>query len=107
MLVAPVAGAGHFPLLRLGWKHVVVHPDDHGNEYDRVVKKMQFHSRENQLQKAAWNRLAPEIVMECGLPDQQEMLDVMPELDRQGCRPPRPRSPGESFAEHPKPYQHD
>src|SRR5712692_6551233 len=42
-----------------------------------------------------------------GLPDQQEMLDVMPELDRQSCRPPLPRKPGESFAEHPKADQHD
>jgi hypothetical protein len=81
MLVAPFAGAGHLPVFTLWWKHVVVHADHHGDEYDRVVEEMEFDTWKDQLQNAAWDRLAPEIVMERGLPNEQEMLDVVPELD--------------------------
>src|SRR6266852_6627039 len=107
MLVAPFAGARHLPVFTLWRKHVVVHTDHHRDEYDRVVEEVEFDAWKDQLQNTARNWLAPKIVVERGLPDQQEMLDVMPELDRQSCRPPLPRKPGESFAEHPKADQHD
>src|SRR5271166_6331829 len=106
MVVPPGAAANHLLLLSLGGKHVVVHRDDHGDEYNRIVEKMQFYAREYQLQDTARHRLAPEVVMSRGLPDQQEMLDVMPELDYQGHGPPGPRSPGKSFAQHPEENQH-
>ena len=107
-LVAPFAGAGHlFPVFTLRWKHVVIHADHHGDEYDGVVEEVEFHTWKNQLQNAARHRFAPEIVVKCGLPDQQEMLDVMPELDHEGCRPPLPRNPSESSAQYPKADEHD
>ena len=79
--MAPFAGAGHSPQFTLGWKHVVVHADYHGDEYDRIIEEMEFHSWKEQLQNAAWNRLAPEIVVERGLRNQEEVLNMMPELD--------------------------
>lgn len=105
--MAPFAGTGHPPLFALWWKHMVVHADHHGDEDDRVIEEMEFHPWKEQLQNAARNRFTPEIVVQRGLRDQEEMLDVMPELDHQGCRPPLPRNASESFAKHPKAGEHD
>src|SRR5258708_16279152 len=107
LVVAPGASANHFLLLVLRGEHVVVHRDDHGNEYDRIVEKMQFHPREDQLQNTARHWPAPEIVVRRGLRNQQEMFDVVPELDHQRHCPPGPRSPGKSLAQDPNTGEHD
>src|SRR5271163_1352783 len=101
-IIAPGAGARRLFLLVRGREHVIVHRDHHGNEDDRVVEEMEFDSREKKLQDATRYRLMPEIVVRCGLPDQQKMLDVMPELDPEGDHPPGMRNSGESFTEDPE-----
>jgi hypothetical protein len=53
---------------------------------------VEFDARKDQLQYAARYQPAQSVV-ERGLPDQQEMLDVMPELNDKGCRPPLQRIP--------------
>src|SRR5580692_9085174 len=48
--LVPGAGAGIVVRLSLGRENVVVHPNHHRNEHDRIVEKMQFHAREKELQ---------------------------------------------------------
>src|ERR1700730_2367053 len=107
LVVAPGARTNHLLLLGLRGEHVVVHRDDHGDEYDRIVKKMQFHAWEDQLQNTARHWLAPEIVVGRGLPDQQEVFDVVPELDHQSHCPPGPGPPGKSLAQDPNTGKHN
>ena len=45
--------------------------------------------------------------MQRRLRNQQQMLNVMPELNHQRDHPPRARSSAESLAQHPKPDQHE
>src|ERR1700746_3406018 len=45
--------------------------------------------------------------MEGSLADQQQMLNVMPELDHQSNGPPFPGGPGKSFSQNPDANQHD
>jgi len=87
-------------------KHVVVHTDHHRDEHDRVVKEVQFDPREDQLQNAARYWFSPKIVVKRGLPDQQKMLNVMPELNPERDHPPRVRNSGKALPEHPKTDQH-
>src|ERR1700722_10100987 len=107
MPATPFTGAVRVPTLILRRKHVVVHRNHHGNEDDRIVKKMQFDARENHLENAEWNRFAPKIVMSRGLPDQQKMLNVMPELNPESDHPPGMGNSSKSFAQEPKAGQHD
>src|SRR5579864_9530419 len=106
-VAAPLACASHVSLLTLRRKHVVVHSDDHWNKHNRVVKKVEFNPRKNQLQDAARHRLTPEIVVKRGLPDQQEMLDVVPELNPKCHHPPGMGDAGKALPEYPKADQHD
>src|SRR5271168_4511422 len=106
LMSIPFAGADRQALLTFGGKHVVVHPDDHGDKNDGVVKKVQLYARKEQLQHAHRNGLAPKIVMHGGLRDQQQVLDVMPELDDQRDGPPCAAGAGKTFAQDPNPDQH-
>src|SRR5579863_7324495 len=106
IVAAPLARAGHVPLLARGREHVVIHADHHGDEHDRIIEKVQLNPREDQLQDAAGHRLAPEIVMKRGLPDQQKMFNVMPELNPKGNHPPGVRNSGKALAKHPQADQH-
>src|SRR6185437_8800417 len=106
VFTAPFAGAVRIPLLTRRREHVIVHADHHGNENNRVVEKMQFHAGEIQLQHAARYRLVPEVVMSGCLVDEQEVLNVMPELDHQSNRPPCERPAGKTFTEDPNSDQH-
>src|ERR1700730_18574836 len=86
LVVAPGARTNHLLLLGLRGEHVVVHRDDHGDEYDRIVKKMQFHAWEDQLQNTARHWLAPEIVVGRGLAGQDEGGDLVAAVGQQGPR---------------------
>ena len=81
MLTAPFASATRVPLLTLWRKHVVIHADHHRDKDNRVIEQVQLHTREKQLQYAAWDRLVPEVVVSCGLINEQEVLNMVPELD--------------------------
>ena len=70
---------------------MVVHANDHGHKHDCVVEEMQFDSRDDLLHDAGRRRRSKQVVMEGGLPDQQQMLEVVPKLDEQSHRPPRAR----------------
>ncbi len=81
-------------------------PDDHGDEHDGIVKKVEFDARKNELENADGHRLAPEIMVYGGLGDQQQVLDVMPELNDQCNRPPLASGTRKSFAQDPDSDQH-
>src|ERR1700722_17942447 len=102
VVAAPLACTGHVSMLPLGRKHVVIHGDDHGDEHDRVIEKMEFNPGKDQLQYAARHRLAPKIMVRGGLPDQQKMLDVVPELDPESDHPPGMGDSGKAFAKNHK-----
>src|SRR5580704_4400285 len=104
-MAAPLTGAGRVSL-SFGRKHVVIHRDHHRDEHDRVVEEMQLNPGENQLQDAARYRLTPEIMVSRSLPDQQKMLDVMPELNPKRNHPPGMRSSGKALAKNPEADQH-
>jgi len=106
-ILVPGTGAGCFFFLPLGREHVVIHRDHHGDEHDRVVEEMKLDPRKKKLEDAARFRLMPEIVVRHRLPDQQEVLDVMPELDPERDHPPGMRDAGEPFSEYPETDQHD
>jgi hypothetical protein len=97
----PGAGACRFPRFSLGWKHVVVHPDHHWDEDDGVIEEVKFYAREEELQNTEWHRLAHEVMVECRLADQEQMLDVVPELDHESYGPPFAAESGKPFAQHP------
>src|ERR1700678_495863 len=107
LVAAPLAGAVSATVVTLWREHVIVHADHHGYEHDRVVKKMEFDPREDKLQHAAGYRLTPKIMVKRGLPDKQEMFDVMPELNPEGYHPPGMRPPGKTLAQHPNADEHD
>src|SRR5580658_10560186 len=86
----PFAGAYRAPPFCRGREHVVVHPDYHRNKNDRVIEQVQLDARNHQLQHAERDRFPPEIMVHGGLRNQQQMLDMVPELDHQGDRPPGP-----------------
>src|ERR1700686_5328499 len=93
-------------LLTYRRKHVVVHADHHWHKHDRVIEKVEFNTRNYQLQNAYRDRLAPKIVMHCRLRDQQQVFKVMPELNNQRSSPPLAGSSGEAFSQHPDADQH-
>src|ERR1700757_5408248 len=98
LILDPRAGAGRLFGFSLWRKHVVIHRDHHRNKHDRVVEEMKLNPRKHKLQHAARNRLAPEIMVKNErLREQQQMLDVVPELDDQCHSPPLPAQPRESF----------
>src|SRR5580692_12492496 len=104
--LVPSASACIVVHFALGREDVVVHPNHHRNKHDGVIEKMQLHAREEELQYAHRHRSAAQIVMQYVLRDEQQMLNVMPELNHQRDRPPRARSSAESLAQHPEPNQH-
>ena len=69
-------------------EHVVVHAYNHGDENDRVVKEMKFDSWNDQLHDAGGRRRSKQVVPEYDLPDEQDVLEVVPELNHQGKCPP-------------------
>src|SRR5580700_1913376 len=83
VILAPGAGAGGVLRLTGGRKHVIVHANDHGDEDDRVVEEVELDAGKEELQNAARHGLSPEVVMNRRLQDEQEVLDVMPELDHE------------------------
>jgi len=87
-------------------KHVIVHADHHGYENNRIVEQVQFDPREEKLEHAEGHRLSCQIVVQRGLPEQEQMLNVMPELNHQRDGPPGPRTSREAFAKDPQPNQH-
>ena len=86
----PLTGAAHVSRFGLWREHVIVHADQHGDEHNRVVEQVQLYAREHQLQNAEGHGLMPKIVVRRSLVNQQNVLNVMPELDRQRNRPPVP-----------------
>lgn len=87
---------------------MVVHGDHHRNEYDGVVEEMYFCAklRQQQLQETDWDRRAKPVVMSEGLPLQDRVFDVMPELDRESNGPPFPRRTRKTLSQHPNSNQH-
>ena len=75
-------------LLAYRRKHVVVHADHHRHKHDGIIEKVEFNSRNYQLQNAYRNGLAPKIVMHGRLRDEQQVFKVMPELNNQRSGPP-------------------
>jgi hypothetical protein len=67
---------------------VIVHGDDHGNENDRVIEEMQFNPGKEELEHVEGHWLAHEIVMQRGLANQEEVLNMVPELDPERDHPP-------------------
>src|ERR1700722_4606974 len=104
--MAPLASAVRVSALALWWKHVVIHADDHRDKHDRVIKKMEFNPREEQLKYAARYRFTPKIVMDSRLPDKQKMFDMMPELYPERDHPPRIGNSREALPQHPNADQH-
>src|ERR1700739_3611609 len=95
----PLAGANGMTLFSDRRGNMVVSTDHHGDKHKRVVEEVQFDAWDNQLQYAKRYWLAPEIVVHCRLGDQQQMLDVMPELDHQRHRPPLAPGARKPFAQ--------
>jgi hypothetical protein len=75
-------------LFSLGWEHVIVHSHDHRNENYGVVEEMQFNAGDPELDDTDRDRRTEKIVSGDGLPLQQSMLDVVPELNAERDRPP-------------------
>src|SRR5580698_7729524 len=95
------------PLVFGRGKHVVIHGDNHGDEHDGVIEEMQLNPRKYELQDTARNRLAPKVVVKHGLPEQEQVFDVMPELDHKRNSPPRAARPRKALAKHPQTNKHD
>ena len=88
-------------------KHVVVHADRHRDEDNGVVEQVQFHTWKDQLEHAGRDRRPPEIVLQCGLNNQQGMLNMVPELDPEREGPPLQRNALEALTKYPEADQHD
>ena len=104
--VLPIARALLSPGVRHPWKHVVVHRNDHRNEYERVVDEMQLDPWNPDLTDARRHRAPEPVLMRLRLVKQDEVLEVVPELDPESGHPPLVRRTGESFAEHPERDDH-
>ena len=70
-LFIPLASADGQAFFSLARKHVVVHADHHWDENNCVVKKVELHAREEQLENAARDRFAPEIMVRRRLNNQE------------------------------------
>jgi len=70
------------------WIHVIVHRDNHRDEYERVVDKVQLDSRNPDLTDTGWNVSTKPVAMCLRLIKQDEMLEVMPELNPERNHPP-------------------
>jgi archaeosine synthase beta-subunit len=103
----PCARALECPALLGGREQVVVHSDHHRDEHDRIVEEMKLDTRQPQLQHARGHWTAEQVVARGRLNDQQQVLDVMPELDAERHRPPPPIfHAGKPRTEDPQPNQH-
>jgi hypothetical protein len=65
-----------------------VHGDDHRQEHHRVVEQVQLDAGQDQLQDAGRHGLAGQEVAGLRLQQQQQVLDVVPELDAERDHPP-------------------
>src|SRR5438477_12489088 len=86
--------------------HVIVHRHHHRNEYDRVVEQMQLDSWNPDLADTRRDFAAEPEVMRLRLIEQNEMLEVVPELNPESDHPPRMRPPGKSFPQNPETNHH-
>ena len=82
------AGTHHPHRVTCGWIDVVVHRNDHGNEHERVVHQMQLDPGNPDLPNARRHLSTKEVMVRVGLVEEQEMLEVMPELDPERRHPP-------------------
>ena len=86
---------------------MVVHPDHHWNENNRVVEEVQLDAWQPQLENAGGHGTAEQVMANRRLNDQQQVFDVMPELDAQRDRPPSAiLHARESRTEEPQSNQH-
>src|ERR1051325_2281121 len=95
----PSAGASHPDGIARRWIHVVIHRNDHRDEHDGVVEQVQLDAREPDLSDARRDLAAKPEVMGVGLVEQNEMLEVVPELNNERRHPPLEGSTGESAAQ--------
>ena len=86
---------------------MVIHSDNHGDENYSVVKQMQLDPRNNQLQDAGRHRRAKQVMVKSRLANEQQMLDMVPELYDQRDSPPFTRDADKAPAQHPDAHQHD
>src|SRR5437763_16636579 len=86
-----------FRLIARGRIHVIVHRHHHRNEYDRVVEQIQLDSWNPDLADTRRDFAAEPEVMCLRLIEQNEVLGMVTELNRESDYPPRMRSPGKSF----------
>src|SRR3954471_4393441 len=100
------ASAHHLHCIACGRIYVIVHSDYHRNEDDGVVEQMKLDAREPDLSNARRHLSAEPEVMSVGLVEQDEMLEVVPDLNPERNHPPLVRSTGESATQHPKTDQH-
>src|SRR5690606_13030666 len=91
----------------LGWEQVVVHPNDHRNEYQRVVNQVQLDAGDEKLSETHWHRAVCQVHTHDRLPLQEAVLDVMPELDPEGDHPPGTGKSGKAFTKDKNADQHD
>src|SRR5690606_31605587 len=95
------AGAAHPRCLLRGREHMVIDPDDHRDEDQRVVDEVELHARDEELRDADRDGRVEEVLPDQCLALQKRVLDVVPELDAEGDHPPGAGTAHETRAEHP------
>jgi hypothetical protein len=81
--------------------------NDHGGEDDGVVEEVQFHSGHDELDDAGWYRAAEKVAAGEGLDEQQQVLEVVPDLDPESDVPPGSGTAHESWPQHNQSDKHD
>ena len=90
-----------------GREHVVVHPDHHRDEDDRVVEEVKLDAWNPDLRDAQGHGRAEQVLPQDGLRLKKRVLDVVPELNAERDRPPGQGAALESAAHRPDADEHD
>src|SRR6266540_2302162 len=85
---------------------VEIHPDHHWDEHHRVVEQMKLHPGDHELKDAGRHLHAEQEGVGLRLDEQQQVLDVVPELDDQRHGPPELRTTREPTPQYPKTDEH-
>src|SRR6266536_1388848 len=104
---APRAVARQHRTLGARWALVQVDGHDHRHGHDRVVEQVQLDTWEPELEHAGGHRPAEQVPARDRLAEQEQVLEVVPELDHESDGPPPTRPPDERRPQQRQPQQHD
>ncbi len=85
--------------------NVVVRAHQQRQQDDRVVEHVQLHPGEDELHDARGGGGSEQVLPQDGLTEQEGVLEVVPDLDDEGGRPPIPRPPAKGWPEEGQPDQ--